>query len=293
MSSFAVNVIIFLSMKKILVPTDFSKFALNAAKLAADIARKFEARIYFIHVVDIPSYETGVIPGQSQQDIAEGLFILKKAKKDFKELMSQDFLKDLNVAEGIQFGGVYETTVDQAKKHGIDLIVMGTHGSSGYVNDFFIGSNTDKIVRLSSIPVLTVKDEVKDVSFENIVFASDFDEGVEQSFRKISEIVNYFDAKVNLVRIITRSDFYYSAPIIDIMNDFAKKTGLKKYDSHVFSAESVQTGINEFAQKANADIITTVTQGRRGLARLFNGSTTEDVINSSSLPVLTVKAEKR
>ncbi len=280
-------------MKKILVPTDFSEFALNAAKLAADIARKFEARIYFIHVVDIPFYETGVIPGQSQQDIAEGLFILKKAKKDFKELMNQDFLQDLNVAEGIQFGGVYETTVEQAEKHGIDLIVMGTHGSSGYVNDFFIGSNTDKIVRLSNIPVLTVKDEVKDASFKNIVFASDFDEGVEQSFRKISEIVNYFDAKVDLVRIITRSDFYYSGPIIDIMNNFAKKTGLKKFDCHVYSAESVQTGINEFAQKTNADIVTTVTQGRRGLARLFNGSTTKVVINSSSLPVLTVKAEKR
>ena len=211
----------------------------------------------------------------------------------FKELLSQDFLKDLNIAEGIQFGGVYETTVKQAEKHKIDLIVMGTHGSSGYVNDFFVGSNTDKIVRLSSIPVLTVKDEVKDASFKNIVFASDFDEGVEKSFQKISELVNYFDAKVALVRIITRDDFYYSGPMINIMNDFAKKTGLNNYECHVYSAENVQTGINEFAKKANADIITTVTQGRRGLARLFNGSTTEDVINSSSLPVLTVKAGKR
>lgn len=279
-------------MKKILVPTDFSKYALNAAKLAADIARKFEARIYFIHVVDIPSYETGVIPGQSQQDVAEGLFILKKAKKDFKELLNQDFLKDLNIAEGIQFGGVYESTIEQAEKHGIDLIVMGTHGSSGYVNDFFVGSNTDKLVRLSSIPVLTVRDEVKNASFSNIVFASDFDDGVEKSFHKISDMVNYFDAKVDLVRIITRDDFYYSGPMLDIMNDFAKKTGLTNYDCHVYSAESVQTGINEFAQRVNADIVTTVTQGRRGLARLFNGSTTGDVINSSTLPVLTIKAAK-
>lgn len=280
-------------MKKILVPTDFSKYALNASKLAAEIARKFEARIYFIHVVDIPSYETGVIPGQSQQDVAEGLFILKKAKKDFNELLKQDFLKDLNVAEGIQFGGVYESTIEQAEKHNIDLIVMGTHGSSGYINDFFVGSNTDKIARLSSIPVLTVKDEVKEAEFKNIVFASDFDEGVEKSFLKISELVSYFDAKVDLVRIITRDDFYYSGPMIDIMNDFAKKTGLKNYECHVYSAESVQIGINEFAQSVNADIITTVTQGRRGLARLFNGSTTSDVMNSSSLPVMTVKAAKR
>jgi nucleotide-binding universal stress UspA family protein len=280
-------------MKKILVPTDFSKYALNAAKLAADIARKFEARIYFIHVVDIPTYETGVIPGQSQEDIAEGLFILKKAKKYFKELMSQDFLKDINVAEGIQFGGVYESTIEQAKKHNIDLIVMGTHGSSGYVNDFFVGSNTDKIARLSEIPVLTVKEEVEDAHFKNIVFASDFDDGVETSFERIANIVDYFDAKVHLVRIITRDDFYFSGPMLDIMENFAKKNNLKKHECHVFSAESVQTGINEFAKRVNADFITTVTQGRRGLARLFNGSTTGDMINSSALPVMTIKAAKR
>lgn len=280
-------------MKKILVPTDFSEYALNAAKLAADIARKFEARIYFIHVVDIPTYETGVIPGQSQQDVAEGLFILKKAKKDFKELLDQDFLKDLNVAEGIQFGGVYEQTVEQAEKHGIDLIVMGTHGTSGFVNDFFVGSNTDKIVRLSKIPVLTVKNEVKDAHFKNIVFASDFDEGVDTSFNRIADIIDYFDAHVDLVRIITRDDYYYSGPMLDIMEDFAKNNGLKDYKCHVYSADSVQTGINEFAQRVNADIVTTVTQGRRGLARLFNGSTTNDVMDSSPLPVMTVKAAKR
>ncbi|MGM0478585.1 MAG: universal stress protein [Bacteroidota bacterium] len=280
-------------MKKILVPTDFSEYAMHAAKLAADIARKFEARIYFLHVVDMPTYESGIIPGQSQQDVAEGLFILKKVKKDFKELMDQDFLKDINVAEAIQFDGVYESVVAQAEKHDIDLIVMGTHGSSGYVNDFFVGSNTDKIVRLSKTPVLTTREEVKDPTFKKIVFASDFDEGVDTSFNRIAEIVKFFDAKVDLVRVITRDDFYYSAPMLSIMEDFAKRNGLKDYECHIHNAESVQTGINEFAQSNDADIITTVTHGRRGLARLFNGSITGDMMKSSPLPVMTVKAADR
>ncbi len=280
-------------MKKILVPTDFSEYAMHAAKLAADIARKFEARIYFLHVVDMPTYESGIIPGQSQQDVAEGLFILKKVKKDFKELMDQDFLKGLSVAEAIQFDGVYESVVAQAEKHEIDLIVMGTHGTSGFVNDFFVGSNTDKIVRLSKTPVLTTREEVKDPSFKKIVFASDFDDGVDTSFNRIAELVKFFDAKVDLVRVITRDDFYYSAPMLSIMEDFAKNNGLKNYDCHIHSADSVQTGINEFAQSNGADIITTVTHGRRGLARLFNGSITGDIMKSSPLPVLTVKAADR
>src|SRR5690554_8163632 len=82
----------------------------------------------------MPVYETGIIPGQSQQDIAEGLFILKKVKMDFQELLSQDFLEGVNVAKAIQYDGVYESIVKQAKENDIDLIVMGTHGSSGYVN---------------------------------------------------------------------------------------------------------------------------------------------------------------
>ena len=278
-------------MKKILVPTDFSKYSMNAAKVAAQIAKKTNARIYFLHVVNMPVTETGIIPGQTQQDVAEGLFLLKQVRINFKHLLNQDFLKGVNVAEAIQFDGVYESIVEQAKKHEIDLIVMGTHGTSGYVNDFFMGSNTDKIVRLSETPVLAVREELKDANFKNIVFASDFDESLEDSFAPIQAIIEEFDAKVELVRIITRDDFYFTDPMLDIMEDFAKKKGLKNYSCHVFSADNVQEGINEFAKRHNADLVTTITKGRRGLARLFNGSVTNDLMKGSPLPILTVKAK--
>lgn len=279
-------------MKKILVPTDFSEFALNAAKMAAYIAKKIDARIYFMHAVNMPTYSTGGGLNRDAPDITEGLFILKTIKKNFTELFEQDFLKDINVVSAIQYNGVYEDIVNQAKEHDIDLIVMGTHGSSGYINDYFIGSNTDKVVRLSDIPVLTLREEIKNPNFEKVVFASDFGEGVADSFRKITSFIELFDAKVELVRIITRDDFYFSTPMLDTMDNFAKENGLTNYECHVFTAESVQIGINEFAQRTNADLVATVTYGRRGLARLFNGSVTTDIMKSSPLPVLTVRAKK-
>ncbi|PKR79848.1 hypothetical protein CW751_12895 [Brumimicrobium salinarum] len=280
-------------MKKILVPTDFSEYALNAAKLAASIAKKTDTRIYFLHVVSMPVYETGVIPGQSRQDVAEGLFILKKVKMDFEKLLNEDFLKGINVATAIQYDGVYESVVSQADKHDIDLIVMGTHGSSGYVNDFFIGSNTDKIVRLSETPIITTREEVTNTTFDKVVFASDFGEGVAQSFQKIAEMATILKVKVELVRVITGDDFFYSAPMLDSMEVFAKENGLVNYDCHVFASETVQSGINEFAQRVNADMVMTVTHGRRGLARLFNGSITSDIMKSSPLPVMSVRAHKK
>lgn len=279
-------------MKKILVPTDFSEYSINAARLAAQIAKKHEARIYFLHSVNIPTVETGIIPGQTQQDLAEGLFILKQVRKNFKKLLNADFLKGVNVAEAVMFDGVYEAIVKQSKKHEIDLIVMGTHGTSGYINDFFVGSNTDKIVRLSEVPVLAIRDEVKEASFKHIVFASDFGEGTDKSFHPIHDLIDSFGSHVDLVRIITRDDFYFTEPMIEIMEDFAKTKNLKDYSCHVFSAQNVQEGINEFARRQKADLITTITHGRRGLARLFNGSVTNDLIKSSPLPVLTVKMKK-
>jgi nucleotide-binding universal stress UspA family protein len=279
-------------MKNILVPTDFSDFALNASKLAAEIARKTGAKLYFLHVVNIPSHETGVLPFQDAQNVAEGLFILKHVRKKFQQLFAMDFLKGLTVVEAIQFDGIYESVVSIAKKQDIDLIVMGTHGTSGFVNDFFIGSNTDKIVRLSEIPVIAVKDEVSKADFKRIVFAADFDSGVNQAFREIKKIVDIFDAEVHLVRVVTREDFYFSKPMLEIMEDFAKEEGIKNYKCHIFNAENVQQGINEFARTIDAQMITTATHGRRGLARLFNGSVTGELLSKSSLPVLTAKIQK-
>ncbi|MCC5922770.1 MAG: universal stress protein [Crocinitomicaceae bacterium] len=280
-------------MKRILVPTDFSDYALNAAKVAAQLAKKHNARIFFLHVVGIPQSETGIMPGQSGQDIGEGLFILKMIKKKFRELFQQDFLQGIQVAEAVQFNNVFDNISELSKKHQIDLIVMGTHGASGFINDYLIGSNTDKVVRLSEVPVLTVRDFVPSTDFKNIVFASDFQQSIMDSFYQIQPIIDTFDAKISLLRVVTRDDFYFTDPLLEIMDKFAKDNGLKNYTCHVVNAENVQEGINEFAARKEADLVATITNGRRGLARLFNGSVTSEVVKSSPLPILTVKAAKK
>lgn len=278
-------------MKHILVPTDFSEFSLNALKVAAEFARKSNAEVHILHVVNIPSHEVGIMPFQNQQNVAEGLFILKHIKKKFAELLAKDFLKGLTIHEVVKFDDIYKAVQDYSKDLNVGLIVMGTHGTSGFVNKFFIGSNTDKMVRRSNIPVLAVKDEVKTAEFKNIVFAADFDLGVHAAFHKIRDIVTSLGAKLHLVRIITRDDFYFSKPMLEIMEEFAKVQNLENYACHIYNSENVQEGINEFSKQINADLISTATHGRRGLARLFNGSITEDLIENTSLPVLTAKIE--
>ncbi len=276
-------------MKRILVPTDFSTFALDASKTAAEIARKHNAELVFLHVVALPSYETGVLPYQDAQNIAENLFILKLVRKNFEKLFASDFLKGLKVVEAISYSAVYDSITENTSKHGIDLIVMGTHGTSGYVNDYFIGSNTDKVIRKSTVPVIAVK-SFGGADFNKVLFAGDFSDSLEKDFGLIKSFAEAYNAEVMLLHVVTKGDFYYTAPMMKRIEDFAMKNDLKKYSCHVFNAESVQQGINEFAQLNNATLIATITSGRSGLSRLLNGSVTQDVVNKVDLPVLTIKA---
>ncbi len=278
-------------MKHILVPTDFSLFSMNAVKCAADIARKSDAELHLLHVVNIPSHEVGILPFQDAQNVAEGLFILNFIMEKFAALKRQKFLKGLTVHEILKFDDIFTAAQKCGSEIGVGLIVMGTHGTSGIINQFFVGSNTDKMVRRSKIPVLTVRGEVSISDVKNIIFAADFDAGIPEAFTKIRTIVEALSAKLHLVRIVTRDDFYFSKPMLEIMDQFAKDQRIENYECHVFTAENVQEGINEFAEHIHADLIATVTHGRRGLARLLNGSITENLSIKSSIPVLTSKIE--
>jgi nucleotide-binding universal stress UspA family protein len=276
-------------MKRILVPTDFSDFATSAAKVAAKIAHKTGAEIYFLHVLTIPSYETGILPYQNKQEVAEGLFLLKHVREKFDKLFKQDFLKGIKCVEAVSFELVYDSIAMEAKKNDIDLIVMGTHGTSGFVSDYFVGSNTDKVVRLSDVPVIAVKEDSGDISFSKILFAGDFSEKIDQSFEPVKQFAKIYDAELLLLHVVTKGEFFYTGPLTQRMQEFAKNHKLNKFSCHVFNAESVQTGINEFANMENVDMIATVTSGRRGLALLFNGSVTTDIVNKVNRPVMTVR----
>jgi nucleotide-binding universal stress UspA family protein len=276
-------------MKRILVPTDFSDFAMSAAKVAAKIAHKTGAEIYFLHVLTIPSYETGILPYQNKQEVAEGLYLLKHVREKFDKLFKQDFLKGIKCVEAVSFELVYDSIAMESKKNDIDLIVMGTHGTSGFVSDYFVGSNTDKVVRLSDVPVIAVKEDSGDISFSKILFAGDFSEKIDQSFEPVKQFAKIYDAELLLLHVVTKGEFFYTGPLTQRMQEFAENHKLTKFSCHVFNAESVQTGINEFANMENVDMIATVTSGRRGLALLFNGSVTTDIVNKVNRPVMTVR----
>lgn len=277
-------------MNKILVPTDFSECAEHAAEVAASIAKKTGARLYMLHIMDIPVYDRNDT-FQSYSNTAEGIFWMKLVKKRFKELFDKPFMNGVSAVEVLQFDGIYETIAKQAKEHDIDMIIMGSHGDSG-AHEVFIGSMTEKVVRLADCPVLTVKHRHRDFQLNNFLFASNFLGEAKDNFEKLFKFIKLFDPHVHLVKIITPDLFETTAQSERYMEEFAKEWGLNKYTTHIYNERTIHAGILSVAERIKADVIAMETHGRTGFARFFYGSYTEGVVNHSNIPVLSVRIDQ-
>ena len=273
-------------MKRILVPTDFSKNAEYALKVAAQIARKNNSEIILLHMLELPHQGSDAINGGSA--IPQIMLYKEKAIEKLEDLMDVDFLDGINVSEIIQFEKAFEGILSISKKNGVDLIVMGSHGVSGF-EEMFIGSNTEKVVRTSEIPVLVIKNEVPSFEVKNMVFASDFSPEISKPFEKLLEFATIFGAHLNLVMINTPNSFKSTAVAEKIMSEFVEKYNLSNYSFNIYNDVNVEKGILNFAAKVNADLIGMCTHGRTGFSHFFNGSISEDLVNHTVKPVITFK----
>lgn len=272
-------------MKTILVPTDFSQHALYALKVAASIAKKINAEINLIHVFILPS------SGFEQYEYIVDNYIKERveyANKQIEKLVKLEFLKGIAIRKEIIADKLLWEAVTDKKFPNTDLIVMGSHGTSGLSNAF-IGSNTDKIVRLADAPVLTIKNEIEDFTINKMVFASNFFEESCRVFEKIKFFANLYNAHIDLLKIITPKNFESTPRSQKLINDFVNNFELKNYTATIYNARNIENGILELSHNQNSDLIAIETHGRTGFAHLINGSLAENIVKHEPKPVLSVK----
>jgi nucleotide-binding universal stress UspA family protein len=284
-------------MKKILVPTDFSKPALIACDVAADIARKAGSEITLLHVIEEAAGNSMNVGGQVSSDAGwdEKLFTLKlieKAKKQMAKLMEDARWDGVKVNQQLRVGTPYHGMNKIITEKNVDLVVMGTAGHSG-LEQMIIGSNTEKVVRTANCPVLTMHNKPSSKDFKQIVYATSMDKEEEVFSRIVRSTQKLYDSTVHLVRINTPGNFQRDALVKKTMQDFAKKLQLKNYTINVFNDISEEEGIIYFAESVNADLIAMSTHGRTGFAHVLAGSIAEDVVSHSRRPVLTFVTKKR
>jgi len=275
-------------MKRILVPVDFSKEAEAAARVAASIAKKTNSEIFLVHMLELPV--TTIDPAEMNTISSEPqiIYFMKLAHKKFETFKKLSFFKGLRVIETVQFQHAFSGIIDESTKNNIDLIVMGSQGASG-LQEMFIGSNTEKVVRKSKVPVLVIKKNVKNFDIKNILFASDFNKESKSTFHRVVDFANLFEAKINLLYVNTIHNFNTSDNIEKRITKFMKDFDFDNYTTNVYNDISVEKGILSFGRKINADLIALNTHGRSGLSQLFNGSIGQELANHALRPVITFK----
>jgi universal stress protein A len=145
-----------IELRRILVPTDFSKFSKVALSYAAALAEKFAAELYLLHIVQdlavfIPDMITVAPPP------APTVEQMTRAVHDaFDRLVKENHLERFKVHREVREGTPFSEIVRFAKEQRVDLIIMGTHGHTGLTH-MLLGSVTEKVVRKAPCPVLTVR----------------------------------------------------------------------------------------------------------------------------------------
>ena len=270
-------------MKKILVPCDFSEPAIEAFKFAIDVASLGGGSVLVLKVIDIPVVYDATFGMPSYMDNS-GLIeeLQKAAKKDYHRLVK----KYGKGYDKIKFSAVQGPTSmminDFIEEKKISLVIMGTHGATG-INEFFVGSTTEKIVRFSKVPVFAIRKAMPVKSIKNIVFPTTLNSDQSDFIKKLKVLQAFFNARIHILYLNTPFNFIRDSDL----KEYAARHKFTNYTLSIRQDRYEPDGIIAFAEEIKADLLAMATHGRKGLSHFIEGSITEDVVNHINCPVWT------
>lgn len=279
-------------MKTILVPTDFSKHARWALKLASKIAKQAKASVTLLHIVEHPGSDSFNVAGQVAVDVGweDKLYTLKLIERARKQLAEG---ADSLAQEGLEYkivlrmGNAFHGISTEIMEQEADLVVIGSIGESEQ-DQLIRGSNTEKVIRFSKCPVLTVHEDPGTETIKDIVYASSLAEHELNFGYVVKRMQELLGTTVHLVHINTPMNFQPDRIVKPVMLAFAKKLKLENYTLNMCSDLDAQTGIIHFAGNVKSGLICMTTHGYSGLSYLMMGSIAEDVVRHTRKPMLTL-----
>lgn len=265
---------------KILVPTDFSACAQTASGLALEVARKLNAEIIFLHLHESPG--KAHIP--AMKEAADSQVGQKKAW--LEELVNQAARFNVAAKQMLvthQGGDKIENYIGPLK---VDMLLMGSHGASG-IREYIIGSQTQRVVRHSTVPVLVVKHKPDRARFDNIVFATMLNEDLRIALKQIEPFATAFRAQLHMLYVRYPEQGMSNAEAEEKMRAIEKEfTGID-FTFNCITTNDPEWGIGKVAHEMKADAIALTTHIKAGKL-FFSHKLAEDLVNHESLPVLVI-----
>tara|TARA_B100000683_G_scaffold13283_1_gene13857 strand:+ start:147 stop:1010 length:864 start_codon:yes stop_codon:yes gene_type:complete len=281
-----------LMIKKILVPTDFSDLTKSAMSYAIRIARVFGAEIHILHVVE--GYEHNVM-GETEEVTQE---ILKKGLESKMEDFTRGFNTSIKLKWHLKRGKIYKELNELAEEIGAHLIVMGTHGASGFkgLGKMILGTNAYKTVHFSPCPVLTMSNTEHSLDFSNILLPLDVTKTTQQKVDFAIKWAKAFDSKIHLLSVTTFTDEYtHDSDELNVrlrtIAKQVKEAGIKCLVC-VSQYEQIVSAVNIYCKKNNIDLTLIMTRQEKKWNEYLIGSKARRLIMSSHVPVLSLQPKE-
>lgn len=275
------------SIKKILIPYDFSETAALSLEHAVHMAQLNKAEIVLLHVAESASFTSALAHAFSKNYEKE---VEGEAAKKLEELAHKIHLESgVQVSAKTEVGRIYRKIALVAKEIDADIIVMGTHGSSGY-QKFTVGTNTGKVVMEAECPVISVQTHATKIGFKKIVVPIDDSPTSRQKVNHALEMARLYGAHIHVVGLINFSNEELKRKFrikVEQVEEWLKKHDVG-CDVHFKTGDNLAKMTMEFAEEVNADLIIIMTEQEPSITGLFMGTWATQVVNQSKIPVMTV-----
>lgn len=293
--------------ERILCPTDFSKFSFRAADYAVALAKHYDGKVHFVHVVPEvllhpDQYPYLVEPVRTEPEVR------KRAHDRLDAFVALTRAEQIETRFSVEEGSPVPTLLKVAEDDDTDLICLGTHGREG-VERLVLGSVTEKLLRKAPCPVLTISEPgeehaIRPAGFAKILCAIDF---ATLSLRSLEYALSLAQESggdlllVNVVEWFSEEPGWESRFNVEDYREEMEKNVRERLDEVVpeearnwCNIETVvRSGksyreILELSEERNADLIVMGVRGRNPLDLMLFGSTTQHVVRHAKCPVLTI-----
>jgi nucleotide-binding universal stress UspA family protein len=271
-------------MKKIIVAIDFLDCSVNALAHATSIAEKAGADIKLVWV-NQPDHSKEISKTDPESMISEVEKRFEKLIEEFSPKMGSG-----KMSYKIREGKVYREIVSEGQETNTDLIIAGTHGSAGF-EEFWIGSNANKIVSASSIPIITIRGGIDILKpLNKIVLPLDSTVETRQKLPFTTELAKICDAEIYVLSIYTTkiSDVRYRVDTYtDQVIEYLEEEEVK-YTRDAIEADNLTKSTIGYAERIGANLISIMTEQERTTANLWLGPFAQQMVNHSPFPVLSM-----
>lgn len=275
-------------MKLIIAPTDFSPLADNSVRYGIEMARAMGANLMLVNVFQLPiSYSEVPLVNISLDEIRK---ISEDKLAELKQNIKTITGNNIQVYTESRLGDVTDELQKLSNILHPYAIVMGTRGVTG-VGRFFLGSNTLSVIKHLGVPVFIIPPGATFKPFKKVGLSSDLREVVDSTpVEHIRSLVSFFNADLHVLNVDYKQQHFTPYTPEEIMNLESMLSGLNPVFDFIENKE-VDEGISEFAEKNNIDLIITLPKKHSVLERLFEKSTTRELIHQTKIPMMCIHQE--